>query len=338
MTFLAKERSKVKRLKFFYLPLTTCIAAVTLAGCTASQIAAPQTVVQSGAIGTPSAVKGDLLYVDEGYRSKQSQSGRVAIYTFPSMKLVGEFQVSKPAAPPAGTTGMCSDAHGNVFIAGDYDQNAAIYEYAHGGTTPIATLSDGNYDANDCAVDPTTGNLAVVNYVTGNTTANISIYQNAQGNPTIYTDPGMVNYLSCTYDSSGNLFVDGSTSGGIEIAELPAGSGTFTNITLNARLEANGALLWRDDLLLIQDQRAAAIYRVRVSGSSGTVVGKTRIRQKAPTTEFDYVYKGEIIAPDGDKKGAGRVGIWPYPVGGNPTQVFSVDKIINPFSVTISQR
>ena len=137
-------------------------AAAILAGCAASQNLAPHMQANQYRAATPLAVRGDLLYVDEGYRSKQSRSGRVRIYTYPGLKLAGEFIVSKHSAPPAETEGICSDASGNVFIEGDYDQNAAIYEYAHGGTTPIAVLNDGSYDARDCAVDPTTGNLAEI--------------------------------------------------------------------------------------------------------------------------------------------------------------------------------
>lgn len=308
--------------------LLTCISA----GCATAQppIAIPD---QNHAM-SRLAIKGDLLYVDEGYRQKQSESGRVAIYTYPGLKLVGKFTVSKPGAPPAGTTGMCSDGQGNVFIPGDYNANAAIYEYAHGGTTPIATFNDGSYDANGCSVDQVTGDLAVANYVTGDTSANITIF-NPQGSPTIYTDPGMVNYLSCTYDDNGNLFVDGTTSTATEIVELPAGSSTFVNITLNVTLRLAGAVLWRKGLLVIQDQ-VNKFYAVRISGSSGTVVGRTRIRQSGPNGELDYVYKNTIIAPDGNHIAAGRVGIWPYPAGGRPIKVFSTGNVVNPYSVTIS--
>lgn len=315
-------------------------SAGALIACIVAGCAAPQTPLaipdQNHAMGSL-AIKGDLLYVDEGYRGRQSESGRVAMYTYPGLKLVGKFTVSKPGAPPAGTTGMCSDAQGNVFIGGDYDQNAAIYEYAHGGTAPIAVFNDGAYDANDCSIDGITGNLAVVNYVTGNTGANVSIFQNTQGSPTIYAVPGMVNYLSCTYDDNGNLFVDGTTSNATVIVELLAGSSTFTNITLNVTLRSTGAVLWRKGLLVIQDQGARKLYSVSINGSSGTVVGTTHVRQqKGSSGELDYVYNNKVLAPDGNHLAGGQVGIWPYPDGGRPTKVFSTGNVVNPYSVIIS--
>src|ERR1700722_7885661 len=48
--------------------------------------------------------------------------------------------------------GLCSDKHGNVFAP----HVNFIYEYAHGGTTPIATLGDEGYRPVGCSVDPTT--------------------------------------------------------------------------------------------------------------------------------------------------------------------------------------
>ena len=61
--------------------------------------------------------------------------------------------------------GECVDKAGDVFVA-DFGGNTgtpAILEYAHGGTKPIATLSDPGYYPESCSIDPTTGNLAVTN-------------------------------------------------------------------------------------------------------------------------------------------------------------------------------
>ena len=97
-------------------------------------------------------------------------------------------QLSAPAHPQ----GVCSDASGNVFI--DVDPNV-VYEYRHGGTTPVATLREtSNYVPFDCASDPTTGNLAVADLCYGcgqGGQGSVAIFQSAQGTPTRYTDPQM---------------------------------------------------------------------------------------------------------------------------------------------------
>jgi hypothetical protein len=46
-----------------------------------------------------------------------------------------------------------------VFITDT--STSQILEFAHGGTTPINTLSDYDYQPVSCAVDPKSGNLAV---------------------------------------------------------------------------------------------------------------------------------------------------------------------------------
>ena len=71
-------------------------------------------------------------------------------------KLVGTFDVGFGGS--YGESGDCTDANGNVFISNDDN----VFEYAHGGTEPIATLDLPGSNAIGCSVDPTTGNLAVV--------------------------------------------------------------------------------------------------------------------------------------------------------------------------------
>ena len=87
--------------------------------------------------------------------------------------------------------GECVDGAGNVFVTNSF--KGQILEYAHGGTTPIATLSDPNQYPIDCAVDPTTGNLAVTNYFAKTGPGSVAIYQGAQGAPLFYAENN-VNY------------------------------------------------------------------------------------------------------------------------------------------------
>ena len=92
-----------------------------------------------------SGSNGELVYV--------VTDKAVLMASYPDGQIVG----SIPFYSLAGN--VCSDPrNGNVFIPEGY----AIYEYAHGGTVPIATLSVPNgYDAQGgCSVDPMTGNLA----------------------------------------------------------------------------------------------------------------------------------------------------------------------------------
>ena len=113
------------------------------------------------------------------------QQGAVLVLSFPKGDLVGTLTgFSVPS-------GECVDESGDVFVAdGGAD---TIREYAHGGTTPIATLNDPG-EPYGCSVDPTTGNLAVTNG-----SDSVAIYPSAQGTPTLYSDPSIYESVSYTH-------------------------------------------------------------------------------------------------------------------------------------------
>jgi hypothetical protein len=115
----------------------------------------------------PDAKKQDLLYISD------VSDNEVTVYSYPSGKLEGTltgFEVP---------TGLCSDKAGDVFVT-DFEASE-ILEYAHGGTTPIATLSDPGQWPSGCSVDPMTGNLAVSNDETPSVgEGNLAIYAHAR--------------------------------------------------------------------------------------------------------------------------------------------------------------
>ena len=134
---------------------------------------------------------GDLLYVSD------NGTGNVYVFLYPSGVLSGTL------TGLGGPVGECVDRAGDVWIGTQTPPE--MIEYSHGGTTPIATLNDNTGVPVGCAVDPTTGNLAVGN------SDNVAIYTNARGNPT-YTDSDLGSFTNCTYDKTGDLFVDGDSS------------------------------------------------------------------------------------------------------------------------------
>src|SRR5580658_9059494 len=117
--------------------LSISLAAAVLAACGGSSqppTGAPGAMPQTRTIGAQrnggqrmqsEASRGDLLYVTDGELVK--------IYTYPQDTFVatlGNF---------GSVYGMCSDVAGDVFIP-EYYQNTVL-EYAHGGTSPIATIN-----------------------------------------------------------------------------------------------------------------------------------------------------------------------------------------------------
>src|SRR5579863_8069300 len=111
--------------------LSSCAASVLLAGCAGSQPAAlPQPgTMRLNRADVARTLAGDLLYL-VGY------NGGVAVFTYPQKRSVTTFTIGD-----GNLTDACVDATGDVFIPSVDIRtlSATIYEFAHGGTTPIAT-------------------------------------------------------------------------------------------------------------------------------------------------------------------------------------------------------
>ena len=212
--------------------------------------------------------------------------------------------------------GECVDKAQNIFVTDDsvFGSNA-IFEYAHGGSTPIAILGDPDGAPVNCSIDPTTGNLAVVGYPYEGHSDGVAIYKKARGRPTFYADSGFGDY-ECGYDDKGNLFIDGYVySGHLNFAELPKGSSTFTNITLNQSFDAAGGIQWDGKHLAVGDLYAAVIYQFDISGSSGTEVGSTPLNGSGTVWQF-FIDGDRVIAPSTFQDYSGFVNIYDYPAGG----------------------
>jgi hypothetical protein len=192
-----------------------------------------------------------------------------------------------------------------------------IDEYAHGGKHTIAKIDDPGYNARGCSVDPTTGNLAVTNaqpttYVSGN----VVVYANAKGRPiAYYSAPQMYYYGFCGYDGSGNLFLVGSTQQEtVLLAELPKGRNKFRTIAVN-RTFSFGTIQWDGQDLAVQGDQNH-IYRVQVSGATGSVVQSVPFTHLRGITQFWI--QGNVVAVT-SWNGA----FYRYPQGGKPISFFS---------------
>jgi hypothetical protein len=306
-------------LRATHAALSTCVALVLVAGCSASQgqlgsavSAPPNAAIDSHAERgaswmAPDAKASDLLYIaDDG-------TADVYAYAYPQIKLKGT--LTGFVVP----YGECVDNAGDVFVV---DMGASdIVEYAHGGTSPIAVLSDPGYSPAACSVDPTSGTLAVTNIdkLSGGQ-GNVVIYKHAKGGPkAYYTDPVMDNVGYCDYDNKGNLFVDGLRSGAFKFAEIPAGSTTFRNITLSQPIGSPGGVQWDGTHIAVGDKVINVIYEFVIKGKKGTEVGTTPLIGATEVDDF-WIDRPDVIGPD---FGAGDVGIWAYPSGGSPKKTIT---------------
>jgi hypothetical protein len=254
-----------------------------------------------------------LLYVSD------LQTFDVYVYRFPSLKLSGKLTGFDDPQ------GECTDAEGNVWIANT--QANAMLEYAHGGTNPIASLSDPLGFPVGCAIDPTSGNLAVANLDDYSGAGSVLVYPNAAGTPRAYGNAGIAAYYFAAYDRKGNLYVSGANSHhGYVLAMLPHGSSSISLVSIKGgTLYFPGTVAWNGSTLVLGDQECkkkanACFYELSVSGKSATITGTTPLTGSCDVAQA-WVGATQIAGGD-DAQSCGRgkssVGIWPYPAGGNP--------------------
>jgi hypothetical protein len=317
------------RLKYWMLGLV--ILTGVPAGCAgpAPQIpvsaAAPQgNFVRSGLA---------LLYTIRAEKKHSGYRSTLAAYAFPNGRAVYSLSLHGRGS------GLCSDTSGNVWAVMTTGKQHTAYEYAHGGKTSIASIhiGDGRGSVGDCAVDPTTGDLAVLGQDAGSgTDGYVKIWRGAQGKPAIY--PIGFEPTACAYDASGNLFVDGFVGSTVvfDLAELVMGAKSFDSVRLTRGGDFYpGGLAWDGTYLDVVTQgRAprASLFRVAVTRSRGHVVDVVLL---------NGLYVTALIAIDG-KTIAGTSGqdghivsMWPYPSGGKPTKNVAQYRS-GPSAITIS--
>lgn len=314
-------------------------ATALVAGCGGSQppIGAPGAMPQShtnaehAAHGKswmlPEAKSDDLLYVS-------TPTSNVFVYSYPRLKLVGELEHLNYQAG-----GLCSDSNGNVFIP-TYSQSVvgSVFKFAHGGSTPIAILGDPGA-AIGCSVDPTTGNLGVVNSFDLNqprNSADLAVYASAQGTPTLYTDHKLSTMYSCSYDADGDLFVD-SYYGPFRLAELARGSSRLVSVRVKGITSERAPIQWDGNYLAVtefsnEDDKLLRIARVKVSGSFGKITGTTRLRSRQRFYGLDWIQGDTVID---DNHNGDRFGLWHYPQGGRSFRNGKVHYGI-PWGMTVS--
>jgi hypothetical protein len=275
---------------------------------------------------SPQAAKQDLVYVSD------AGDDDVKVYGLTHHQLLGTLAGIKQP------WGVCADPKGYVWVVA-YGTNEII-EYAHAGTTPIQILKTQNTDLYDCAVDPTTGNLAVTNWGPNNWFhGDVLVFPHGSGTPKAFYGRSLWFYFGCTYDDQGNLFADGwgwYLGGYFTLAELPKGARSFKHIVLSPDMEPPllGTVRWDGKYVAIGDWKSVNQYAIK--GNAGYRRGNIQLTNHWPVGFFAVTRTGvrKIIAPDtaGDP---GAVQYWKYPQGGNPSYTIKQGRW-GPFAAAVS--
>jgi hypothetical protein len=290
--------------------LAFCACVVLLAACTAPAqlVTAPQAPAEAVAAGRSQ----DLLYVSD------LGANAVYFYTYPAGKLMGKLTGFGSVA------GLCADKAGDVFVV---DEAGPVDVYAHGGSSPIRRLTTTGAPYG-CAVDPSTGNLAVTN-VSSVLYGAVAVYAKAKGRPKEYRDDAVSATYFCGYDDQGNLFIDGwNRSAAFILLELPKGGRGFRTYMLTRTVANPGGVQWDGKYVAIGDRGAGLIYR---AGSTGKVAQTVKLKKGANVEQF-WIAGTTLIGPNAQSDGT--VPFWRYPGGGSPVK--TLNGFLYPVGVTVS--
>jgi hypothetical protein len=318
-TFTVAGARQVRLMDLRSFAPSTCVVAALLAGCGGSQppIGAPGAMPQTSVAAVRAEGDGswmasdgasqDLLYVTSG--------DWVDVFSYPAGKLKGVLTKFHSAV------GECSDKSGNVFIANQMPP--VLYEFAHGGTRPIATLRVPKtaVEPVGCSIDPTTGNLAVVGFSHG-----VEVFKAARGTPTFYRDKNYYGMQVCAYDGKGNLFVNGfltlKRSG---LLELPKNAKEFLTISTDTPPNPNGGIQWFGSHLAVGGDRSLnsyrpVIYQYSLRGQTASVTGTTPLGSPGYIALQFLIDGGTVIVPNVAKQGPRPYSVltYSYPKGGKP--------------------
>lgn len=315
-------------------------AAMLLAGCIASQPGA----LPSQAAGAMAGAlqQHDLLYVANG-------NGTVSVYRYWQHTLA--FVLTDFKQP----MGVCADRNGHVYIT-DY-QREKIYEYAHGGKKPIATLDDSPYAPYTCSVSPSNGDLAVANspYSTYAKGGNIAIYPHGGGKPVIlYAGGGPTNgvhFTACAYDDHGDLLAmneyhyspfwyfafyylakNGTNLLPMSLPDMgySTHSGVVEGIAWDGKYWVVGPL-YNELFQYTIDVKASEVGRVKLDYGRLPFIGPVAIYRKTLKSQ------GTQLAGGTGESSDALVDFFKYPAGGDPIAQISKD-LAAPFGVAISLR
>jgi hypothetical protein len=310
-------------------------AVATLAACATSlQASHPNLPADSAQVTThgadqrsrmlPEAKSEDLLYVSD-LSTKQA----VYVFSYPGGKRVGTLTgLYFPA-------GECVDPDGNIWIV----TIGKIVEYAHGSTTPIATLNGFGFA---CAINPRNGDLALSG---GDDPGQVTIYKNARGTPTIYSDPAIPVFYYCAYDGDGNLFITTNLTEH-PLVELPKNASAIVPISYPKTVYL-GSDFWDGSQLVVEEvasYRGPGIFdQVSVRGLTATIVGSIEVygrhnKNKNQAGTQYALYNGVLIGPNHSPVGDRFVDFWQYPEGGAAFKQILLRNSLNLVAAVVSPK
>jgi hypothetical protein len=298
---------------------------------------APVSSIGAGARTTAGHTGGPLLYIAHIHGQGRHAHSVISIWSLRQGKAIARI------AGREYVTGICSDASGNVWVSNLRRGDWFVDEYARGGTKAIEELRAPKrwLLLAGCAVDPDSGDLAVLGANIDNS-AYVLVWSGArEGTPARYPAPFPL--LNAAYDNAGNLFITGWAGGSdffFEMGELAKGGSQVTRIQLDKPTREPGDVHWDGTYVAVstaisRNRTRSRIYRVKVSGANAHVVQVVQLQ------DFSVDFYSTLLFVLHDRSVIGIAGghgedlrTWPYPAGGNSTRSIAEYERINGLTIS----
>lgn len=285
------------------------------------RLANPETT--GGSWMSPDARHRDLLYVaNQGFSD-------MLVFGYPDGKTLGK--INGFGRYPFG---LCVDQKQDVWVTAETDLDKfSLTEYAHGGIHRKDKVDDHAGTGLGCGIDPTSGDLAIVNESgpQGSGQGNIAIYSFGSRSTKLYQDPKIYLYFAAAYDSAGDLFVVGFDQGEApKFAELPHGGSKFLDFKLDRQITRPSDVLWDGQYVVVAAGDDSELYRYAISGSTATLHDKIGLFGEYDTAM--WIDGSRIVGGDGQN----NVYYWTYP-GGDSKKVIHGGHISEPVATAVSR-
>ncbi|MBV8345366.1 MAG: hypothetical protein JO190_10295 [Candidatus Eremiobacteraeota bacterium] len=252
-------------------------------------------------------------------------TGDVDVYSLPDMTL--KATLTGFAQP----TGECSDTHGNVWIANTYKDE--MFEYSHAGKR-IATIKHAGPNPQACAVNPRTGEIAVMEFSAAGYTGpgEVYVYSKPDAAPKVLRNPDLFYYEFALYDSAGRLWIDGIDAFGTSMLSKCGRLRCSTLILHGGSIFSIGTLAWdaaTSKLTVFDSYCHDGPNLCSYPVSEGGAIGKPTLYLSYADGEMCTIYqvalttigkRSYVVGGDSEYLCTGyknsTVDLWPYPAGG----------------------
>ncbi len=246
----------------------------------------------------PAAKSQALAYVTD------SGTNTVVVYSYPKLKLVGTLTgFDNPQ-------GDCIDASGNVWIVNT--EASQLLEYAHGGTTPIARLSDPGQYPVGCSFDPTTGHQRP-----SGKRVNLYAWNRFAGD----VQPAELRRrLLSRLRQEGRPVSRRHRQRAADSCSRRSTAQKFQSIVLDHAIGGPGTVQAAGDRVVVGDQTNGnnAAYAFAIHGSKGALMKTTPLSGTNDVVQFN-IYKNALVGADLNFSGS-TLDRFKYPAGGAPVK------------------